>query len=125
MKVFMVEDHEPMRLIVKILMRKNYPSVTEIGESGSAEDALKQIPSFHPDLLLVDISLPGIDGIEMIRRLNSIAREMKILVVTGHEIALYKNAALEAGADDIISKSNSHDMLKSIGKYLHMMESKH
>ncbi|MFW5774734.1 MAG: response regulator [Chitinivibrionales bacterium] len=125
MKVYMVEDHESMRLIIKILMRKNYPQVTEFGESDSAEKALDEIPSFHPDLLLVDISLPGIDGIEMIRRLDSICEEMKILVVTGHEVDLYKNAALDAGADDIVSKSDSEKMLQSIGRYIDLAESKH
>ncbi|MFW6253620.1 MAG: response regulator [Chitinivibrionales bacterium] len=124
-KVFMVEDHKPMSLIIKILMRKNYPSVTEFGVSETAEEALERIPSFNPDLLLVDISLPGIDGIEMIRRLGSICNEMKILVVTGHEVDLYRNAALEAGADDIVSKSDSEKMLHSIGKYLELSENQH
>ncbi len=118
MRVYIVEDHDSMRIILKRLLRKNFPSVTEIGESETAEKALDEIPSFVPDLVLVDISLPGIDGIEMIRRLKPECRETCILVVTGHEVGIYRQAAMDAGAYDIVSKYDDHKLLECIGKIL-------
>jgi len=101
-------------MILKRLLRKNFPSFTVFCESETAEKAFNEIPSFHPDLVLVDICLPGMDGIELIRRLKPICRLVSILVVTGHEVDIYRESALEAGADDIVSKYNDEQLLKSI-----------
>ncbi|MBD3318099.1 MAG: response regulator [Chitinivibrionales bacterium] len=122
MKVYIVEDHESMRFILKRLLRKNFPSITTIGEGETAETALEEIPSFDPDLILVDISLPGMDGIELIRRLKPLYKNLCILVVTGHEIDLYRESALAAGADEIVSKNDDQKLLKSIGALLEKRE---
>lgn len=106
MKVYIVEDYELMRMILKRLLRRNVPTITAFGESDTAEDAMLRIPAFNPDIVLVDISLPGIDGIEMIRRLKPQFRKMKFIVVTAHEVEIYAQAATEAGADGIISKND-------------------
>jgi len=82
----MVEDDESMRFILKRLLRKNFSSITGIGESASAEQALRKIPLFAPDIVLADISLPGMDGLEMTRRLKPQWPDLCILVVTGHDI---------------------------------------
>jgi DNA-binding NarL/FixJ family response regulator len=114
MRTYLVEDHEPMRIILKRLLKRNFPSFTVAGEADSAEEALRQIPRVNPDLALVDISLPGMDGIELIRRLKPLCHSLCILVVTGHEVSLYRGAALEAGADDIVSKYDDRQLLDSI-----------
>lgn len=118
MRAFIVEDDESMRIILKRLLRKNFPSIKEYGECESAEQALSQIPAFCPDLMLVDISLPGIDGIELIRRIDKRKERIRILVVTGHEIDIYKQAALSAGADDIVSKADDRKFLDLVAELL-------
>ncbi|KMQ53075.1 DNA-binding response regulator, LuxR family [Chitinispirillum alkaliphilum] len=118
MKAYIVEDDESMRIILKRLLRKNFSAVTAIGESESAEKALEEIPSFAPDVILVDISLPGIDGIEMIRKLKPQCQDLCILVVTGHDIEPYKTAALKAGAHGIISKMDDDELLRAIAEQL-------
>ncbi|MBD3316204.1 MAG: response regulator [Chitinivibrionales bacterium] len=114
MKVYLVEDHESMRIILKRLLRRNFPGISVVGESASAETALEEIPVFKPNLVLVDISLPGMDGIEMVRRLKSCYPDLCILVVTGQEVDIYRQSALEAGAHDIISKDDDAPLLESI-----------
>lgn len=114
MKAYIVEDNESMRMILRRLLKKNFPSFTEIGESGTAEKALEEIPLFKPNLILVDISLPGMDGIEMIHRLKPDCQKTCILVVTGHEVHLYEEASLKAGAHCIVSKSEDEDLLNAI-----------
>ncbi|MFP4165500.1 MAG: response regulator transcription factor [Chitinispirillaceae bacterium] len=118
MKVYIVEDHEAMRIILKRLLKKNFPAITEIGESDTAEQALEEIPDFGAHLILVDISLPGMDGIELIRRLKPECREVCILVVTGHEVDIYKDASKEAGAHCIVSKGESEKLLSNVGNLL-------
>lgn len=114
MNVYIVEDDESMRMILKRLLRKNFPSVTRVGESESAEKALENIDTFSPDLVLVDISLPGMDGIEFIRRLHNEQKKICILVVTGHEIELYEKQAYAAGAHGIVSKTDDKQLLETI-----------
>ena len=118
MKVYVVEDNESMRIILKRLLRKNFPSITDIRESETAEEALEEIPLFNPDLVLVDISLPGMDGIELIRRLKPECQKLCILVVTAHEIELYKKAAFDAGSHGIVSKSDDEELLELIDMLL-------
>ncbi|MFP4418706.1 MAG: response regulator [Chitinivibrionales bacterium] len=118
MKVYIVEDHDSMRLILRRLLKKNFPVVTDIRESETAEKAMEEIPSFSPNLVLVDISLPGIDGIEMIRRLKPQCHGMYILVVTGHEVSMYRQSALDAGADEIVSKYDDEQLIGYIQHFL-------
>jgi DNA-binding NarL/FixJ family response regulator len=103
---YITEDHEDMRIILKRTMRKNFPNLELVGESETAEQALEEIPVLKPDLLLVDISLPGLDGIELIRRVRPLYMGYCVLVVTGHDVDLYEDSAINAGADAIVSKGD-------------------
>lgn len=118
MKVYIVEDHEGMRVILKRLLKKNVAVIEEILESETAEKALEEIPGWGPDLVLVDISLPRMDGIELIKRLKRICNALCILVVTGHDIDMYRDAALAAGADGIVAKGNNEELLFRVKRIL-------
>lgn len=122
MRVFIVEDNADMRFILKRILKKNFPQIEAIGESDSAEEALIEIPNFKPKLVLVDISLPGMDGIELIRRLKPASPALCVLVVTGHELDIYKQSALQAGAIDIISKTDYDLLLKCVAKLLEKLD---
>ena len=124
MKVFIVEDHEEIRIILKRLLRKRYPKITDIEESETGEEALGKIPSFDPALVLVDISLRGMDGIEMIRRLKPKCPAIRFLVVTGHEPEMYEQAAYEAGAEGVVSKYDDDMFLRSVGNLLAVSKQK-
>jgi DNA-binding NarL/FixJ family response regulator len=118
MRAFIVEDYEPMRIILKRFLKKNFPIVREVAESETAEEALEEIPQFKPAFVLVDISLPGMDGIEMIRRLKPESNNLGILVVTGHEIELYEKAAHDAGAIDVVSKIDDVKLRKAVKRLI-------
>lgn len=113
MKIYIVEDDDNMRLILKRLLKKHFQNI-EVKESATAEQALDEIPQFNPDLVLVDISLPGMNGIELISSLKPKCAVICILVVTGHEVEIYKKAAFDAGAHDIISKMENVKLIQSI-----------
>ncbi|MBN1603565.1 MAG: response regulator transcription factor [Chitinispirillaceae bacterium] len=107
-----------IRIILKRLLKRNFSPVTDICECESADKAVMDIPSFAPDILLVDVSLPGMDGIELIRKIKPQCQNTGIIVLTGYEIDQYKKAALSAGAHDIVSKSDSEGLLRSIRELL-------
>lgn len=101
--IYIVEDHPVFREgLVQILNHE--ADLTVRGEAGSAETAFKEIVRLRPDLVLVDISLPGRSGLELIRQIRAVNKEVKILVVSMHDEAVYADRALRAGADGYIMK---------------------
>jgi DNA-binding NarL/FixJ family response regulator len=74
------------------------------GQAGSAEDALRDIPRLTPDLVLVDITLPGMSGLELIKRLRPKYPKIKLLVISMREEQLYAARVLRAGGDGYVMK---------------------
>lgn len=103
-----------MRMILRRVLKKNFPSIKSVGESETAEEALIKIPVIKPAIVLIDISLPGMDGIELIRRLKLQCKALCILVVTAHEVEFYKDKALKAGAHNIVSKSDFDALINKV-----------
>ena len=104
--VFVVEDHPVMREGYIALLRAE-PDLEVCGEAGSAEEALLQIEEANPDLVLLDLQLPGANGIELVKRIRALELPVKILVVSAHEESLYANRALKAGAQGYLTKYES------------------
>ncbi|CAN5656796.1 hypothetical protein BH10CHL1_BH10CHL1_47510 [soil metagenome] len=89
-KLFIVEDHPVIRsAYIRLLQRQTDFEVC--GEAESGIQALDLIPTAAPDLVLVDISLPGMNGIELLNRLRADYPELMTLVISGHEESLYAN----------------------------------
>jgi DNA-binding NarL/FixJ family response regulator len=109
-KVLIVEDNEDIRVLYKRMFRKEKD--IELDEAISAETALEKIPQVHPDLLLIDISLPGISGLDLTSKIRNLYPEARILIVTGHEVSRYYDAAIRSGADDLVSKEIGTDIVK-------------
>lgn len=85
--------------------------LTVCGQAGDAETALVEIPKLKPDLVLVDISLPGRNGIELIKELRAKDKDVKILVISMHDKALYADRVLRAGGNGYIMKDEDPEEL--------------
>jgi DNA-binding NarL/FixJ family response regulator len=102
-RVFIVEDHPVLReTLVHIVSREK--DLVVCGQAGDADQALKAIGRVKPELVLVDITLPGKSGLELVKRLRRADRKMKLLVVSMHDGALYADKALQAGANGYFRK---------------------
>lgn len=100
-KILIVEDEDTIRKFVKVnLELENY----EVQEAATGEIALELANKFKPDIVLLDVMLPGIDGFEVCRILRSDEREMGIIMLTAKSQDIDKIQGLEAGSDDYISK---------------------
>lgn len=75
------------------------------GEAENGEQGLAMISELHPDLVLVDVQMPGIDGIETTRRISVLPDAPVVVVMSTHESGDYRGAAVAAGAVDFIPKS--------------------
>ena len=87
------------------------------GEAASAEDALEKVASGAPDLVLADVSLPGMDGIELIRALHAAYPDLLMLAISGHDESMYAVSALRAGARGYVLKgklSSVADALRQV-----------
>lgn len=102
-KVFIVEDHPVFREgLVQII--NNEGDLIVCGEVADAEQALEAIARLKPDLVLVDITLPGRSGLELIKDLRARNGDVKLLVLSMHDEALYADRVLRAGGDGYIMK---------------------
>ncbi len=102
-RIFIVEDHPIFREGLAQVLNSE-PDLTVCGTAGDASQALKDIPRLKPQLVLVDIGLPGQSGLELIRKVRASDRETKLLVVSMHDEALYADRVLRAGGDGYIMK---------------------
>jgi DNA-binding NarL/FixJ family response regulator len=102
-RIMIVEDHPVFREgLVQMLAGEEDLAVA--GECGSAEAGFKAFLRLKPDMVVVDLSLPGQSGLELIRQIRAINREVKLLVVSMHDEAVYADRVLSAGADGYIMK---------------------
>jgi DNA-binding NarL/FixJ family response regulator len=107
-QVFIVEDHPVFRQGL-VQMVDAEPDLSVCGQASDAVQALQQIARLKPDLALVDISLPGKSGLELIKELRAVNRSIKLLVVSMHDEALYADRVLRAGGDGYIMKQEDLD----------------
>lgn len=109
-KIYIVDDHPLMRKGMAMTL-DNSVEFTVCGQSESAEEALSEIPKLKPDACVVDISLPGMNGIELVKNLLAQLPELKILVVSRHDEELYAERAIRAGAKGYVMKLEAGDVL--------------
>jgi len=107
-RIFIVEDHPVFREgLVQIIAGEK--DLMVCGEAGEADHARQAIARLKPDLVLVDITLPGKSGLELIKELRSRDSKIRILVVSMHDEALYADRVLRAGGDGYIMKQEDPD----------------
>ena len=125
-KVFIVEDHPVFREgLVQIINSEG--DLTVCGEAEDAEHALEAIPGLKPDLVLVDITLPGKSGLELIKDLRARNGGVKLLVLSMHDEALYAERVLRAGGDGYIMKQEDpeevvHAIRDVLGGHIYVSE---
>ncbi len=100
-KILLVEDEESIRSFLKINLKRNK---FEVIEAENGEDALKKAIENKPDLAILDVMLPGIDGFEVCRKLREYYKDMGIIMLTARTQDSDKIMGLEYGADDYIIK---------------------
>ena len=116
--ILLIEDHEDNRRIVRDL-------VTSVGydlvEATTGEDGVTAVEAHHPDLVLMDIQLPGIDGYEATRRIKAMPAfaKLPIIAVTSYALSGDETKARAAGCDDYVTKPFSpRVLLAKIREYL-------
>src|SRR3954470_14946521 len=113
-RVVIVDDHPLIRRGLERMIHSG-DGFTVCGEAGNAVEAMEVVTATNPDVAIVDVGLPGEDGIELTRRLLRKFPTLAILILSMHEEAEYAARALEAGARGYMVK---HDAVEKIGSAL-------
>ena len=105
-KVMLVEDDEGFRRSLAGLLMSRFPSIA-IGEARDGAEAMEKVESFLPNLIFMDIKLPGQSGLELTRRIKKLHPNIDVVMLTSYDFPEYREAARASGAYGFLSKGTS------------------
>lgn len=116
-RVLLVDDHAVVRAGYRLLLQ-NAPEIEVVAEADSGELACRLFAELAPDVVIMDLTLPGIGGLEAIRRIVQREPQAKVLVFSMHEDLLFVEQALAAGARGYVTKSSTPHVLVAAVKQI-------
>ena len=114
-RIVIVDDHPLFRKGLQEMIQSD-GTFAVCGEAGDAAKAMEVIRQLHPDLVIVDLSLPGANGIELIKNIRAEFAKLPVLVLSMHDESLYALRALRAGADGYVMK---HEAMANVVHAVH------
>ncbi|MCU1761810.1 response regulator transcription factor [Pseudomonas sp. 14P_8.1_Bac3] len=108
------DDHPVVRAAVKILLKQE--GFNQIHEVSSGNEVLPMVREHHPDLLVLDLVMPGLDGLDVLARIQASEARCRVVVFTGQEARFYQERCMRAGAVAYVSKTND---LQHLHKAVH------
>lgn len=109
-RLVLVDDHEIVRVGLRMLVQAQ-PDIEIVGEASSGPEAIELVESHQPDVVLMDVTMPGMDGIEATRQLKTRCPSVAVLALTIHEERDYFFEMLQAGASGYVPKRAAADEL--------------
>ena len=116
-RVLVVDDYEPWRAFVSVAIQKR-PDLVIVGEVSDGLEAIQKAPELQPDLILLDVGLPTLNGIEVARRLRRISTGFRILFVSQESSDDVVQEALSTGAQGYVVKTNANQLLTAMNAVL-------
>ena len=104
MRVLLADDHQVVRAGLRALLEST-GRVDVVGEASSGEEAVNKARRLEPDIVIMDLAMPGMNGVQATRRITELGLETKILVLTVHDEDDFLLPAMEAGAAGFLNKS--------------------
>jgi DNA-binding NarL/FixJ family response regulator len=118
-KILIIEDSTFFRKLLKETLLSKYPEM-EISEAPDAEEASKEVNGVAPDLIFVDIRLPGESGLDFTRKIKNKHPKIPVIILTSYDLPEYREAAKQFKADHFLSKGTTtkEDILKMVESIL-------
>jgi DNA-binding NarL/FixJ family response regulator len=110
-RVVVVDDSEGFRSLLQWFLG-SLPEVEIVGEASDGEGAIAEVGRTKPDLVLMDVCMPKLDGLQTTRRLRTDGESARIVLLTAYGDTIPRWLAEEVGADDVLDKSNLGDRLR-------------
>ena len=109
-RVLLADDHEVVRAGFRRLLEQK-PGIRVVAEAASGEDAYRRVAEFHPEVTVLDLTMPGMGGLEALRRILARDPEARVLVFSMHENAAFARQAMKAGARGYVTKASAAEVL--------------
>ena len=124
-KVMIIDDHYTFRKTLRGLLDAKFPFFS-YEEAASGKDALQKVKGFLPDLIFMDIKLPGASGLELTKKIKESYPEIIIIILTNYDLPEYREAAKKSGSDYFLSKgiSNTKEILELVKSIIPRIGSK-
>src|SRR5437879_8052512 len=106
-RIVVVDDHPLFRKGLEQLINSSDDAFNICGEAGDAAEGMSVIRQLKPDLVIVDLSLPGANGIELIKNIRAEFQKLPVLILSMHDESLYALRALRAGAQGYVMKEEA------------------
>ncbi|MEU6914939.1 response regulator transcription factor [Streptomyces olindensis] len=104
MTTVLIADDQPLQRFGSRMLLESQDDMTVVGEAANGSEAVRMAAELHPDVVLMDIRMPGLDGIEATRRITAAGDRTRILIVTTFDLDEYAYAGLRAGASGFLVK---------------------
>jgi DNA-binding NarL/FixJ family response regulator len=105
-KTLLVEDSIHFRLLLKESLKERFPSMI-VEEATEGIEAMQKIDSLCPDLIFMDIRLPGENGLELTRKIKAKCPDVKVIILTSYDLPEYRQTAKQVGANHFIAKGST------------------
>lgn len=113
-RILLVDDHAMFRAGIKALL-EGETRFTVVGEAASGDEAVDEVRSLKPDVVVMDLSMPGSNGLEATRRIAALGLDTRVLVLTVHAEEEYLVPVVEAGASGYLTKTSADtDLVEAI-----------
>lgn len=119
--VLLVDDHKLVRTGLKLILDET-PDIRVVGEASTGEEALERARALKPQVILMDVSMPGIGGLEATRKLAMGLPDARVIVVSVHTAEPYPMRLLEAGASGYLTKDCAGDEIVTAIRRVHAGE---
>jgi DNA-binding NarL/FixJ family response regulator len=110
LRILIAEDHQTVREGIKLLVNAQ-DDMEIVGEASDGEIAIAEVDNLKPDLIVMDISMPNMNGLRATKRLRSLGLDLKILILTRHTDDGYLQQLISAGANGYVLKQSAPDEL--------------
>jgi DNA-binding NarL/FixJ family response regulator len=119
MKVLVVDDHEVVRQGIRLVLETD-PELEVVGEAASGEDAIERVRDLKPNVVVMDIGMPGLSGFEATRRIRQSHPDVQVLALTVHDSEAYVFQMLQAGATGyIVKRAPAADVIQAVKRAYH------
>jgi two-component system, response regulator YesN len=117
LRTLIVENNASFRGMLREDLLNRFPSMV-IQEAVEGKEALQRMEAFHPELIFMDLQLPGENGLQLTQKIKTSYPGAKVIILTGHDIPEYREAAARCGANAFISKDSLNArQLEELVKY--------
>lgn len=115
MKVLIVDDEKIVRKGIVSILQQAFPDMQTIAEASNGEEAMKTVKTLLPDIVITDVKMPVIDGMELTKMIHTFDAEIKVIVLSSYDDYTYVRQCMKHGAIDYLLKPiDKHEFLSLI-----------